>query len=111
MAQDTKDLFQQVLGRISDLPGGEQLVHGVNNLRDRLDEMQKRVRGLEAIERRVSALEGRVDELAKGAQPKRAASRASAGSKASPKTPAGTKRTGSAAGRSAGASTRTSRNP
>ena len=39
---------------------------GARGLRDRTDELQKRVRGLEDLEKRLSALERKVDKLSKG---------------------------------------------
>jgi TolA-binding protein len=105
MAQETKDLFQQVLGRISDLPGGESVVHGLNNMRERLDDMQKRILGLDAIEQRVAALERRLDELTEQERKpaRRAAAKASGGPAAPKKASPGADRTGAALKRSAGA--------
>jgi hypothetical protein len=37
----------------------------MNALRDRTDELQKRVRGLESLEQRLAAVERKVDRLAK----------------------------------------------
>jgi hypothetical protein len=103
MAQE-KDLFQQVLGRISDLPGAESLMHGLNNVRERLDEIQKRMLGLDAIEQRVAALERRLDELTKQERkpPRRAAAKVAGGPKAPKKASPGAKRTAAALNRSAG---------
>jgi phage shock protein A len=59
-----KDLFTQVrdLGaeawqKLSDVPGGSKLVDFANETRTRLDEMQKKLRGLDELERRVTKLE------------------------------------------------------
>jgi hypothetical protein len=71
MESESKDLFHQVLGRISDLPGAGALMDSLNGVRERLDDMQKRLRGLDALEQRVKALERRVDELAAGPKPVR----------------------------------------
>jgi TolA-binding protein len=74
------DRGEDVLGRITELPGAQRLVETTNQLKERADEMQKRLRGLEALERRVDALERKVDALSKGSSsgrgaggPKRAA--------------------------------------
>jgi|RhiMetdeSRZDD1v2_1073273.scaffolds.fasta_scaffold33307_4 hypothetical protein len=84
MPKDSKDLFQQVLGRISDLPGAQAAMEGVAAMRERVDDLQKRVRGLEDLERRVETLERRVAELAKDHEPKQPAeATSSAGSKRS----------------------------
>jgi TolA-binding protein len=75
MAQEPKqDLFsklaaqgEDVIGRITELPGAQKLVESTNQLKERADEMQRRLRGLDALERRVDALEKKVDELSRSA--------------------------------------------
>jgi hypothetical protein len=64
------DLSEEALQRLSDMPGADRAVGAMNALRDRIDELQKRVRGLEALEQRLTALERKVDKLSKsgGAQ-------------------------------------------
>ena len=57
------DRGEEAIQRLSDAPGADRVLGAAQALRDRLDEMQKRLRGLDAIERRVSALEKRVDSL------------------------------------------------
>jgi DNA repair ATPase RecN len=59
------DRGEDVLGRITELPGAQRLVETTNQLKERADEMQRRLRGLDALERRVEALERKVDELSK----------------------------------------------
>jgi DNA repair ATPase RecN len=59
------DRGEDVLGRITEIPGAQRLVETTNQLKERADEMQKRLRGLDALERRVDALERKVDELSK----------------------------------------------
>ena len=68
----TKDLLtkladagEEAIGRLSKAPGGEQLTHFAHNMRERMDELQKKVRGIEELERRLKVLEKRVDALAK----------------------------------------------
>lgn len=68
----TKDLLtrladagEEAIGRLSKAPGGEQLTQFAHTMRDRMDELQKKVRGIEDLERRVAALERRVDALSK----------------------------------------------
>jgi hypothetical protein len=51
--------------RLSDVPGADKVASALNSLRDRMDELQKRVRGLEELEQRLTALEHKVDKLAK----------------------------------------------
>ncbi len=60
------DFSEEAIQRLSDAPGAERIVGAINTTRDRVDELQKRVRGLEDLEKRLSALEKKVDKLAKG---------------------------------------------
>src|SRR2546423_12334618 len=55
------DRGEEAIQRLSDAPGADRVLGAAQALRDRLDEIQKRPRGLDAIERRVAALEKRVD--------------------------------------------------
>jgi hypothetical protein len=57
------DRGEEAIQRLGDAPGAERVLGAAQALRDRLDEMQKRMRGLDAIERRVAELEKRVDAL------------------------------------------------
>jgi polyhydroxyalkanoate synthesis regulator phasin len=59
------DLSEEAMQRLSDAPGGDRLVGALNATRTRVDELQKRVRGLETLEQRVAALERKVDKLGK----------------------------------------------
>ena len=60
------DFGEEAIQRLSDAPGGDRLVGALNATRERVDELQKRVRGLEALEKRLSALERKVDKLSTG---------------------------------------------
>jgi hypothetical protein len=60
------DLSEEAIQRLSDAPGADRVLGAVNALRERTDELQKRVRGLEQLEQRLAALERKVDKLAKG---------------------------------------------
>ena len=74
------DRGEEAIQRLSDAPGADRLLGVAQSLRDRLDEMQRRVRGLDELERRVEALERRVDELsAPSAAPGRSRSRSGSG--------------------------------
>ena len=57
------DMSEEAIQRLSDAPGADKLLGAMNALRDRTDELQKRVRGLENLEQRLSALERKVDRL------------------------------------------------
>jgi hypothetical protein len=59
------DLSEEAIQRLADAPGADRVVGTLNTLRERIDELQKRVRGLEELERRLGALEKKVDRLAK----------------------------------------------
>ncbi len=63
------DLSDQAMHRLQEAPGGDRLVGAMNTMRDRVDEIQKRLRGLDDLERRLTALEKKVDKLAKDAPP------------------------------------------
>ena len=56
---------EEALHKIADLPGGSRVVEAANALRDRVDDLTKRVRSLDPLERRVAELERRLDELSK----------------------------------------------
>jgi hypothetical protein len=57
------DMSEEAIQRLSDAPGADKILGAMNSLRDRTDELQKRVRGLEDLETRLSALERKVDKL------------------------------------------------
>jgi hypothetical protein len=72
MAKQQKDLLtrladagEEAIQRLSKAPGGENALKAFNTTRDRIDELQKRVRGIDALEKRVAALEKRVDALSR----------------------------------------------
>ena len=57
------DAGEEAIQRLGDVPGGERLLNVANSMRDRMDDLSKRVRGLEKLEARIVELERRVDEL------------------------------------------------
>jgi hypothetical protein len=59
------DAGEEAIQRLSDAPGADRFMGAAGALRDRLDEMQKRIRGLEQLEQRLAALERKVDRLSK----------------------------------------------
>jgi len=69
------DLSEEAIQRLSDVPGGDRALGALNALRERTDELQRRVRGLEGLEQRLADLEKKVDTLSK-AQPSSGRSRA-----------------------------------
>ncbi|HEY7150022.1 MAG TPA: hypothetical protein VH420_11325 [Gaiellaceae bacterium] len=83
MAQTNKDFMtrladrgEQVVGRITDLPGAKTLVDSVASLTKQLNDTQKRLRSLDPLEKRVTALEKRLEKLeGKGSTAKRTTTR------------------------------------
>ena len=61
------ELSEEAMHRLQDAPGGDRVLGTMNAMRDRLDELQRRVRGIDELERRLTALEKKVDKLAKDA--------------------------------------------
>ncbi len=70
-----QDLGAEMLNRLPDVPGGAKVAEMLNESKSRLDEMQKKLRGLEALEKRVAKLER---ELAKKPAAGKAAGKATA---------------------------------
>ncbi len=75
------DLSEEAIQRLSDAPGADRVLGAMNSMRDRVDELQKRVRGLEDLEKRLAALERKVDKLSKGSAPTPSPSTSRASSK------------------------------
>ena len=48
---------EQTIARLSELPGGTRAMQAVNDLRARVDELGKKVRGIDELEQRVAKLE------------------------------------------------------
>ncbi len=68
------DAGEDAIQKMGDMPGVQRFLTTLNTLPDRLEEMQRKLRGVEELERRLERLEKRVDDLAK---PKRASSSSS----------------------------------
>src|SRR5436305_7530133 len=89
----SKDLFtrlteagEEAMHKNADMPGAAKLTDAVNTLRTRVDELQKRMRGLDELEERIAKLEHRVDELsAAKPAPRRRTTRAASPKRAKPK--------------------------
>ena len=76
------DLSEEAIQRLTEVPGADRAVGALNALRERTDELQRRVRGLEGMEQRIAALERKVDKLGKSSAPA-SASRKTASTKSS----------------------------
>jgi hypothetical protein len=63
------ELSEEAMHRLQEAPGGDRVVGAMNTMRDRLDELQRRVRGIDELEKRLTSLERKVDRLAKAAGP------------------------------------------
>ena len=59
------DAGEEALQRLADLPGGQRAMTAFNDLRSRVDELGKKVRGIDALEERVSKLEKEIAALKK----------------------------------------------
>jgi hypothetical protein len=57
---------EDALQRLSDLPGGQRAVTAFNDLRNRVDDLGKKVRGIDALEARVAKLEKELATLKRG---------------------------------------------
>jgi hypothetical protein len=68
------DAGEDAIQKMGDVPGVQRFLTTLNTLPERLEEIQRKLRGVEELERRLTRLEKRVDELAK---PKRPASSSS----------------------------------
>jgi hypothetical protein len=64
MAQLT-DLSEAAIQRLSEAPGADKVLQALKKLGDRVDELQRRTKGYEELERRLAALEKKVSALSK----------------------------------------------
>lgn len=59
------DAGEEALQRIAELPGGSRVMGAFNDLRMRVDELGKKVRGIDELEKRVAKLEKELATLKK----------------------------------------------
>jgi hypothetical protein len=59
------DAGEEAIKRFGDAPGANRVAEVMTTLRDRVDELQKKVRGLDELERRVDQLEKRLAAVEK----------------------------------------------
>jgi hypothetical protein len=65
------DAGEEALQRLTELPGGQKAMTAFNDLRARVDDLSKKVRGLDALEARVTKLEKELAGLKKANAPAR----------------------------------------
>jgi hypothetical protein len=59
------DLSEGAIQRLSEAPGADRVLQALKALGDKVDELQRRTRGFEELEKRLKTLEKRVDAMAK----------------------------------------------
>jgi hypothetical protein len=57
------DAGEDALGKLAEMPGGHRAIETFNQLKNRVDEVQARLRSLDPLERKVNELEQRLDAL------------------------------------------------
>ncbi len=62
-------LSEDALGKLAQNPTAARILQSAMELKDRVDDLARRVRGLEALEQRIEELEKRVDALQGGGAP------------------------------------------
>jgi hypothetical protein len=74
--KDDKDVIARLAGRgeeaikrLADLPGGQRALEAYNDLKVRVDDLSRRVRGIDALENRVAKLEKEVAALRRAQKP------------------------------------------
>ena len=65
------DAGEEALQKLAELPGGHKALTAYNDLRTRVDELGKKVRGIDALEERVAKLEKELAALKKAKAPAR----------------------------------------
>jgi len=72
------DRGEEAIQKLSDTPGADRLLGVAQSMRERLDEIQKRVRGIDALEARVAELERKLEKLSAPSAAKKAPGRKTA---------------------------------
>ena len=65
------DAGEEAISRLHDAPGADRLLAVATNMRDRVDELTKKVRGIDALEERIAKLVKEVAALKKAKAPAR----------------------------------------
>lgn len=66
---------EEAIAKLSELPGGARALKGLNELRDRVEDLSKRMRGVDALEQRVAKLERELAALRRTQKPASAQTR------------------------------------
>jgi vacuolar-type H+-ATPase subunit C/Vma6 len=61
------DLSEEAIQRLAEAPGADKVLQAMKGLADKVDELQRRTRGFEELESRLTALEKKVSGLSKSA--------------------------------------------
>ena len=75
------DFGEEALQKLPGVPGGNRLLDVVNQSKTRLDDVQKRLRGLDVLEQRVDELERRLGALEQPAAKRKTAAKKPAAKK------------------------------
>jgi uncharacterized protein involved in exopolysaccharide biosynthesis len=59
------DLSEEAVQRLSEAPGADRALQALKGLGDRVDELQRRTKGFEELEKRLATLEKKVDTMTK----------------------------------------------
>jgi len=57
------DAGEEAMQRIGSAPGADRVLGALGSMKDRVDDLQKSVRGLEKLDKRLAAVERRLDSL------------------------------------------------
>ena len=57
------DAGEEAIQRLADAPGADRFMGAITSMRERMDDMQKKLRGLDELDKRLRAVERRVDQL------------------------------------------------
>ena len=60
---------EEAIHRLADLPGGQRALKAFNDLKLRVDDLSSRIRGIDALEKRVAKLEKDVAALRRAQKP------------------------------------------
>lgn len=89
MAKSTLDrltsLGEEVIGKAAHNPTAARVLQGAMQLKDRVDDLSKRVRGLEGMEKRLAQLEKRIAKLEGGTKRATSSAKKTSAAKPSPK--------------------------